>query len=240
MEFELGQIFEGEVPAEAVVFCNNSQNLRIERIKDKQEPIYEQVLEFDTVEEMVKVPQFTEEGEPVLDENGNQFYIEEPQEVKKPVLVEEPYQEPVYDEEGNITGYNDTTRFLQKWHNEIVGYKYIRQYQIQEIPQPTAEELEEMERERISKLKLTKREVFLALYRAINITPEMVRSRITDTEALIEFDYATEYYRGNPLIDSIGAMLGYTPEDLNYLFENKEFPPAEAEEELIGEEEIPF
>ena len=85
------------------------------------------------------------------------------------------------------------------------------------------------EKERIAKLSLTKREVFLALYKAKGLTPEMIRSQITDTEALIEFDYATEYFRFNPLINQIGTMLGFTPEQIDYLFEHKELPESEVE-----------
>ena len=80
------------------------------------------------------------------------------------------------------------------------------------------------EQERIAKLSLTKREVFLALFRDKGITPEQLKAQITDPEALIEFDYATEYFRGNPLINQIGVMLGYTTEQLDYLFEHKELP----------------
>lgn len=85
-------------------------------------------------------------------------------------------------------------------------------------------EKEEAERQRLDMLSLTKREVFLALYHDKGITPEQLRAQIQSTEALIEFDYAELYYRGNPLINSIGALLGYTPEQLDYLFINKEFP----------------
>lgn len=85
------------------------------------------------------------------------------------------------------------------------------------------------EKERIAKLSLTKREVFLALYKAKGLTPEMIRSQITDTEALIEFDYATEYFRFNPLIDKIGLMLGYSSKDIDYLFEHKQLPESEVE-----------
>lgn len=76
------------------------------------------------------------------------------------------------------------------------------------------------ERDRLNHLSLTKREVFLALYRDKGLTPEMIRSQIKDPEALIEFDYANEYFRGNPLIEKIGLMLGYTTEQLDNLFEN--------------------
>lgn len=80
------------------------------------------------------------------------------------------------------------------------------------------------ERERINNLSLTKREVFLALYKDKGITPEQVKSQITNQEALIEFEYANEYFRGNPLIDLIGQTLGYSSADLDYLFEHKELP----------------
>lgn len=85
-------------------------------------------------------------------------------------------------------------------------------------------ELEEkLKEENKAMLSLTKREVFLALYRDKGITPEQIKSQITDTEALIEFEYADKYYRYNPLIDTIGHQLGYTSEQLDYLFENKGF-----------------
>lgn len=86
-------------------------------------------------------------------------------------------------------------------------------------------EAEKAKREamRIAQLSLTKREVFLAIYQDKGITPEQIRAQITDQSALIEFDYAEKYYRGNPLIDLLGASLGYTKEQLDYLFENKTF-----------------
>ena len=77
------------------------------------------------------------------------------------------------------------------------------------------------ERERISQLALTKREVFLALYNDKGITPEQIKAQITGPEALIEFEYANEYFRGNPLIDAIGQTLGYSSDELDYLFEHK-------------------
>lgn len=90
------------------------------------------------------------------------------------------------------------------------------------------------EAERIAKLSLTKREVFLAIYQDKGITPEQIRAQITDQSALIEFDYAEKYYRGNPLIDLLGMALGYTKEQLDHLFEYKELPKVE-ESELPNE-----
>jgi hypothetical protein len=101
------------------------------------------------------------------------------------------------------------------------------------------------ERERIAKLSLTKREVFLGLYQAKGVTPEMIKAQITDPQALIEFEYANDYYRGNPLIDIVGATLGITPEQLDKFFETNDYtvlmPPVEPEqpvEELEDESDI--
>ena len=90
-------------------------------------------------------------------------------------------------------------------------------------PEYGAKQLQK-EAQRIKNLSLTKREVFLALFKDSGITPDDIKASITDTSALIEFEYANEYFRGNPLIDMIGGALGYSTEQLDYLFEHKVFP----------------
>lgn len=109
-------------------------------------------------------------------------------------------------------------------YNGQFGYKIQETETALEAWGYTAEEQQEQERERIAQLSLTKREVFLALYRDKGITPEQIKAQITNPEALIEFEYANDYFRGNPLINLIGQTLGYTSEDLDYLFEHKELP----------------
>ena len=117
--------------------------------------------------------------------------------------------------------------------NFIVQQNHQNGYEIRETEDElqawgyTEEEIAQQEAERIAQLSLTKREVFLALYRDKGITPEQLKAQIQDPEALIEFEYATDYYRGNPLINQIGALLGYTPAELDYLFEHKELPSSE-------------
>ena len=91
----------------------------------------------------------------------------------------------------------------------------------------TKEEIEQQERERIDHLSLTKREVFLAIYKDKQITPDMIRSMLTSDEAKIEFDYANDYFRGNPLIEQLGLSLGYSSNELDYLFLNKRFLESE-------------
>lgn len=87
----------------------------------------------------------------------------------------------------------------------------------------TKDEIAQRERERLNLLSLTKREVFLAIYKDKGITPEQIRAMIPNEEGKIEFDYANDYFRGNPLINKIGEQLGYTEEQLDYLFEYGEF-----------------
>ena len=60
-------------------------------------------------------------------------------------------------------------------------------------------------------------------YKDKGITPEQIKSQIPNDEALIEFEYANDYYRFNPLIDIVGASLGITPEQLDKFFESKDY-----------------
>ena len=87
----------------------------------------------------------------------------------------------------------------------------------------TEEEIQEQRKEQIAKLSMTKREMFLGLYQAKGITPDMLKAQITDPQAFIEFEYANDYYRGNPLIDVIGTQLGFTTEQLDKFFETKDY-----------------
>lgn len=128
---------------------------------------------------------------------------------------------------------------LQKPYTEVqrmdfvVNYNHNQGYEIKETEDElqalgyTEDEIAQQEKERISKLSLTKREVFLALYQASGITPDMIKEQIKEPQALIEFEYANEYFRGNPLIDLIGNSLGFSSKDLDYLFEFKKLPTSE-------------
>ena len=111
----------------------------------------------------------------------------------------------------------------------IVKYNHSMGYTIEETETElqalgyTDEEIAQQEKERIARLKLTKREVFLGLYQAKGVTPDMIKAQITDPQALIEFEYANDYFRGNPLIDIVGATLGITPEQLDKFFDTKDY-----------------
>ena len=118
--------------------------------------------------------------------------------------------------------------------SDIDGYWYLTE----KCPMKTDEEKELEEKERIAKLSLTKREVFLGLYQAKGITPDMIQAQITDPMALIEFEYANDYYRGNPLIDAVGMLLGITPEQLDKFFETKDYTTLLPIEEEVAPDDI--
>lgn len=124
----------------------------------------------------------------------------------------------------------------QKLQNTILFMPQYQGLEIKEVQEGyviydfelmTVEEKEEKEaqkeRKRLNLLSMTKREMFLGLYQAKGITPDMLKAQITDPQALIEFEYANDYYRGNPLIDVIGAQLGFTSEQLDKFFETKDY-----------------
>lgn len=88
------------------------------------------------------------------------------------------------------------------------------------------QEQAEKERQRLNLLNLTKADVLLALYQDKGITPEDIKTMLKDNvPALIKFDYASSYYRGDEVVNALGLALGYTTEEMDYLFENKTFPP---------------
>ena len=87
------------------------------------------------------------------------------------------------------------------------------------------DETPEERTQRIGQLFLTKADVLIALYKDKGITPEDIKSMLSgNAEALIRFDYASNYYRGDSVVIALGAALGYTSDELNYLFEHKHFP----------------
>ena len=103
----------------------------------------------------------------------------------------------------------------------------------------TPEEIAVKERERLDALTLTPADVERALYKEKKMDFDDLKALIAeqlpqvDIKGLsIEFR-AKDFYRGAEangmrLFDVVGALLGYTPEDMDYLFENKELPTNES------------
>lgn len=87
------------------------------------------------------------------------------------------------------------------------------------------QELAQKERQRLDLLNLTKADVLLALYQDKGLTPDNIKTMLKDNvPALIKFDYASSYYRGDEVVNALGLALGYSTEEMDYLFENKKFP----------------
>lgn len=143
-------------------------------------------------------------------------------------------ESPNYTGEGE--GYYETkTRTVQRQtgtHTETITVPYP-------VVDPDYEEKQAvMERQRLDALTLTPADVERALYRSKGMDFEDLKALIAerapqlDMKGLaIEFR-ANLFYRGVEiggmrLIDTVGALLGYTPEDMDYLFEHKELPQAQ-------------
>lgn len=126
--------------------------------------------------------------------------------------------------------------------------KYI--YQDGEIILDTEYELKKQakEAEQIAMLKLTRGDVFRGLLQAKGITRNQIRAlieampettdyeRITKELALIDFDEALDFYRGNTLIDTLGEELGISKSQLDEFFKTNDYNSLI----LLSEEEVPF
>lgn len=155
--------------------------------------------------------------------------------------------------------YTDEARIdfiIEQNHN--LGYELRETETALEAWGYTAEEIAEQEQERKAMLNLTRGDVFRGLLQARGITRAQLRAVIESlpteidgeeiTElvvkkelALIDFDEALDFYRGNPLIDTIGAKLDITAEQLDMFFETNDYHyllPVEPEEPDETEEEI--
>ena len=104
------------------------------------------------------------------------------------------------------------------------------------------------ERERLDSLTLTPADVERALYRAKGMDFDDLKTLIAqqiptiDIKGLsIEFR-AKDFYRGAMaggmrLFDVVGALLGYTTQDMDYLFEHKELPAIVIDDSSNGGEQ---
>ena len=93
-----------------------------------------------------------------------------------------------------------------------------------------------MERRQLDSLSLTPADVERALYRAKSMDFEDLKVFIKEKMPIVDIKAisielrANLFYRGatmpdgTRLIDTIGAILGYSSEDMDYLFKNKQLP----------------
>ena len=119
--------------------------------------------------------------------------------------------------------------------NHNLGYEIRETQEALQAWGYTEEEKEQQHREYLDSLSLTPADVERALYKAKGMDFEDLKALIVqalptvDIKGLsIEFR-AKDFYRGAVangmrLFDVVGALLGYSSDDMDYLFENKELP----------------
>ena len=133
----------------------------------------------------------------------------------------------------------------------IVQYNYNMGYEIEETPLClqalgyTLEELEMQESERIARLYLTGADVERGIYQAKGMDFDDIMAFVManppaglDVKALKIELKANHFYRGNPYVNAVGALLGFTSEMLDKFFEDGNYEhllPA-VEENSVTEE----
>lgn len=101
----------------------------------------------------------------------------------------------------------------------------------------TEEELQQKEQERLAMLNMTGADVERAIYKVKGIDFDDILTMVKDNPAIdekalkIEFK-ANNFFRGNPYIEQVGALLGFTSEMLDKFFETKDY------HELIAKEVV--
>ena len=153
------------------------------------------------------------------------------------------------EKENKIVLFNESLEKLQATLNLTPQYKGL---EIKETTRPIADfefadteeyaqEQAQKEAERISMLNLTAADVERAVYKAKGIDFEDVVALVEqynqtqntpiDIKALKIELKANSFYRGNPYIDAVGTLLGFTKEQLDEFFETNDYtkllPPGE-------------
>lgn len=97
------------------------------------------------------------------------------------------------------------------------------------------------ERERIAKLFLTGADVERGIYQAKGMDFEDIVALVTqlqpdglDIKALKIELKANNFYRGNPYVSAIGALLGFTDEQLDLFFETNDYTVLLPKEETFN------
>lgn len=94
----------------------------------------------------------------------------------------------------------------------------------------TEEEIAQQERERLDMLYLTGADVERGIYQAKGMDFDDIMAFVManppqglDVKALKIELKANNFYRGNPYVNAVGALLGFTSEQLDKFFETKDY-----------------
>ena len=120
--------------------------------------------------------------------------------------------------------------------NHKLGYEIKETETTLEAWGHTKEEIEQQEKERIGKLFLTGADVERGIYQAKGMDFEDIVEMVEtmqfaqapqvegiDVKALKIELKANNFYRGNPYVSAIGALLGFTSEQLDKFFETNDY-----------------
>ena len=135
----------------------------------------------------------------------------------------------------SLTRYYDWVKQLP---NDYEEGKYIVQDGELVLNPNFEEEKAQKERERVAKLYLTGADVERGIYQAKGMDFEDIIAMVTqlqsedlDVKALKIELKANHFYRGNPYVSAVGALLGFTDEMLDKFFETNDYtvliPPVE-------------
>ena len=109
------------------------------------------------------------------------------------------------------------------------GY-VIYNFELMTMEEKEAKEAQK-ERKRLDNLSMTRGDVFEALILARSLTKPQIRVMIEQAELddmtkalyLNRFDEALDFYRGFPVFDMLGQVLGVTPKQLDDFFKTKDY-----------------
>lgn len=156
------------------------------------------------------------------------------------IIIEEE-QIPIYDENGEITGYE----IIEVEKKVPAGtHTEIRVYYTLALNSNFEDEEKAKEKARIAEIALTRADVFEALILARGLTKQMLRSFIEQDETLNDiekalylnrFDDALDFYRKHPAIDFISAKLGISADDMDKFFDTKDYTYLKPVEDVINE-----
>ena len=151
------------------------------------------------------------------------------------VVIKEDKMEFYIGKEFNLDQYDDAYAWLEEQENPYYTFEEIdpvgeeRMFKLVDTT-PTEEELAQAEAERIAKLYLTGADVERGIYQAKGMDFDDILAFVMvnppeglDVKALKIELKANHFYRGNPYVDAIGGLLGFTKEQLDKFFESGDY-----------------